>query len=512
MPAPARAGDSTAAGVLRRLRDAESGPIFDAAVSPDGLTVATATQEHGLVLWRANNGRRIARLAAEAAPLSVQYSADGSRLLTVYSDGTVRLWDARTHAVLNRMLVHPRGVRAAALSPSGRTVAGGGDNGAIHLAEAETGHVFRQLVPAAEPRGGVAGLGPPAVRTLAFSPDGNVLVSGHSHDAVAHVWDVHSGREIARLREDGNAVHAVVFSPDGATLATAADTGMEIKLWETATWQTRRALDCRGFPEHPHAFSADGRSLWTASNDAVWRWDLSTGRRLRQFTGEHRRRVTRVAAFPAGTTIVSAGEDGNAVVWDGTAMRLEQPRNERDADLRLEGPWGALAGEDAVAAYDAMWALAAVPDAAVPYLRNRLPRQEPVDAERVKRLLAELDHEQFTVRERATRELARLGDAAEPMLREHLETTTSPEAGQRIEILLDSVQLSVADADRLRAVRAIEVLERIGTPAARDALEEAFRGAPDSKLKERARATVWRLDRILSPTGPASFTPDPAGE
>ena len=493
-----------------------SGDVYAVAVSPDGRTIVTATLRGGVVLWRASGGA-ILRLAAEAPPVSVQYSADGSRLAAAYSDGTARLWDPRTGASLSRHLIHPRGVRAIALSPDARVIAGGGDDGAIHLAEAETGLLLRRIVPGPEPLAGAVARGPATVRALAFSPDGSVLVSGHSHDTVAHVWDVHSGREVARLREDGNAVHAVAFSPDGATLATAADTGREIKLWETATWQVRRTLDCRGGPEYPHAFSADGRSLWSAYDQQVWRWDLAGGRRLREFSGEHRARVTRVAAFPTGMRVVSAGEDGAAVVWDGEASLDPAGARLEAADVRLEGPWGALAGEDAAGAYEAMWAMAAVPGQSVPYLRNRLPRQDPIDADKVRRLLAELDHEQFTVRERATRDLARLGDAAEPMLREQLAITTSPEAGQRLEVLLDSVQLNVVDADKLRAARAIEVLERIGTPAARDALDEAFRGAAGSKLKERARAAVKRLDRLLAagantPTNPPGTAPSSAAQ
>jgi hypothetical protein len=143
-----------------------------------------------------------------------------------------------------------------------------------------------------------------------------------------------------------------------------------------------------------------------------------------------------------------------------------------------------------------MWALASIPDQAVPYLRNRLPVRETADADRVARLLKDLDDDRFSVRERAMKELAEMGEATEPLLREQLSAAPSPEVRQRVEVLLDSAQNAVGDADAVRALRAIEVLERIATPASRDALEEAAAGKSGARLKARAQSALRRLDRL----------------
>ena len=71
----------------------------------------------------------------------------------------------------------------------------------------------------------------------------------------------------------------------------------------------------------------------------------------------------------------------------------------------------------------------------------------------------------------------------------------------RVEVLLESVQRSVGDADAVRALRAIEVLERVGTPAARGALEELASGTSGAKLKARAQAALNRLDRLKKRPG-----------
>lgn len=495
-PLPCPAASPLPPGAIARLGEAQNGPVLDAAVSPDGSLIALATARGGLQLWRASDHTLGPVLRAETPAVSIGFSADGTRLAAAYSDGSVRLWDPRDGTLVRRLMVHPRATVVLALSPNGTILAGGGDDGMIQLVDAETANPLRRLMPVPRvPPGGVAARPAPA-RALAFAPDGGALASAHGpHYPFVHVWDPLTGREIARLTDQHNAAASVVFSPDGATVATAADTGQTITLWETATWRVRRKLDTRGMPERPATFSADGRSLWSTVANDVWRWDLPSGRRVRKFTG-HRGEVKAVMAFPQGDRIVSAGDDGSAVIWNARsgpepgATRLEA------GDARPEGLWGALAAEDAAVAYDAIWALAATPERSIPYLRNRLPRQDAANAGHVRRLIAQLDDERFTVRERATKELAELGDAAEPLLREQLSTTKSPEVGQRIEVLLDALRHTSSDADVLRALRAAEVLERIGTPDARAALQELAAGTPSAKVKDRALGAVRRLDEL----------------
>ena len=491
---------------MARLAEAGSGPVLDVAVSPDGATIAVATTRAGVQLWRASDHALASVLRAETPAVSIDYAADGTRLAAAYSDGSVRLWDPRDGSLVRRLMVHPRGTTVLALSPDGTVLAGGGDDGVIQLVDAETANPLRRLLPLPRTPPGENIARPAPVRALGFSPDGAAVVAGHGpHHPYVHVWDPASGREVARLAETGSTLTSIAFSPDGATLATGAEVGQTITLWETATWRARRKLDTRGLPERPVAFTADGRGLWSALQNQVWHRDLASGRKVRALTG-HRGGVTD-AAFPRNDRIVTAGEDGAAVVWD-TDVAADAAAPRRDAgDARPEGLWGALAAEDAAAAYDAIWALAATPEQSVPYLRNRLPRQDPADAERVRGLIAQLDDEQFTARERATKELALLGEAAEPLLREHLSTTKSPEVGQRIEVLLDALRHSASDADVLRALRTAEVLERIGTPAARAALEELAAGTASAKVRDRAAGAVRRIDCLRG--GPTAPTPAP---
>ena len=133
------AADALAPGAVLRLQDRGSGPVMDVAVSPDGATIAAGTARGDLQLWTVSDGKLANTLHAETAAVSVQFAAGGSRLVAAYSDGSVRVWDPRDGTMVKRLMVHPRGTRAVALSPDGKTLAGGGADGAIYLVETETG-------------------------------------------------------------------------------------------------------------------------------------------------------------------------------------------------------------------------------------------------------------------------------------------------------------------------------------------------------------------------------------
>jgi hypothetical protein len=129
---------------------------------------------------------------------------------------------------------------------------------------------------------------------------------------------------------------------------------------------------------------------------------------------------------------------------------------------------------------------------AVPYLAKQVRPAEGPAAARLARLIADLDAENFDDRDRATRELAALGDAAEPALRKALEGKPSAEVRQRVEGLLAKLRAGTGP-EALRRGRAVEVLERAGTPEARRALEVLAKGLPGARLTREAAAALARL-------------------
>jgi hypothetical protein len=163
----------------------------------------------------------------------------------------------------------------------------------------------------------------------------------------------------------------------------------------------------------------------------------------------------------------------------------------------LEQLWAELATADPVKAERVMARLVARPAQTVRFLRKHL-RPVPVDAGRVAQWLAELDSDQYEIRQRATHALEGLSEAVEPDLRKALAGKPSLEARRRIERLLKQVRgerLSPSE-QRRRAVSAIEVLERIGNTEARGVLAALARGAPAAALTVDAKGALERLVRV----------------
>src|SRR5262249_22811923 len=143
-----------------------------------------------------------------------------------------------------------------------------------------------------------------------------------------------------------------------------------------------------------------------------------------------------VAFSPDGRTLVSGGLDQTAQMWDvsGITGRRREPAERSPADL--EADWKDLAG-DAAAGYAALGRRLSSPGSAVAFLGKQLQSAEPVDTKRIERLIADLDDEQFQVREQATRNLEALAERAAPALRKALAGSPSAEARRRLEALLD---------------------------------------------------------------------------
>jgi hypothetical protein len=119
----------------------------------------------------------------------------------------------------------------------------------------------------------------------------------------------------------------------------------------------------------------------------------------------------------------------------------------------------------------------------------RTPRPDP---QRLAQLIADLNNDNFAVREKATQELAKLGDTVRPALTRVLAGQPSPETRRRVEQLLNLAEPSLT-AEEVRQVRCVEVLEHIGNAEARRLLKTLAGGEPGAVLTREAGASLDRL-------------------
>src|SRR5439155_24321273 len=110
------------------------------------------------------------------------------------------------------------------------------------------------------------------------------------------------------------------------------------------------------------------------------------------------------------------------------------------------------------------------------------------DAARVRELIRQIDSPRFAERQQAIRELETIADSAAGQLRTALTDAPPLEVRQTLQRILD--RLEAGTPESLRAIRAVEVLEYIATPAAREHLKALAGGAPAAALTDAAAAAL----------------------
>ncbi|MGD0347597.1 MAG: protein kinase [Terracidiphilus sp.] len=280
---------------------AQSDAILSVAFSGDSQTLATASHDNTIQLWKTSTDRAMNTLQDHVN--AIAFSPDGHALAAGDWDKNVQLWGVPNGQILDTMDGHTGPVLAVAFSPDGHTVASGSSDKTVRLWNVATGKTRNLLT------GHTAD-----VRSVAFSPDGHMVASGSADDTI-NLWDASSGKLLNTLKAHTRPVNAVVFSPDGRTLASASD-DMSIILWDPSTGAVQRTLHGHTDAVRSVAFSPDGRTLVSGSDDTTVRlWSVSSGAVLTTLQG-HAGAVTSVAFSPDGTTLASGSADTSIRLWD----------------------------------------------------------------------------------------------------------------------------------------------------------------------------------------------------
>ena len=252
----------------------------------------------------------------------------------------------------------------------------------------------------------------------------------------------------------------------------------------------------------PWRSGADGRLFAAAGTDALHVWEASTGKRVLHLQDKGRFTPLQYDGFPTclawspdGKLLATGHGIGTVLLWDMTKawQALAPPAGPGDT----AACWEALGDFDPKKAYAAIDQLASVADKSLPLLRQKLVPVK-VEPKWLASRLADLNNDNFAIREAAQRDLDKVAEAVESDLRRMLEKPPSLEVRNRLLAILKPLEagnVAVQSPDQLRQLRGITVLERIGSKEAQTLLGELAAGAVDAPLTREARAALQRLGK-----------------
>jgi WD40 repeat protein len=311
--------------------------VFAVAYSPDGQQLASASGDRTVKLWTIHDGRCLTTFTGHTDWVrSVAFSPDGKTLASSGVDHTIRIWnisqlgDGRdggdggdrgdggansqqliANSLLQSKIQNPKSkiltdhsgwVRSIAFSPDGEVLASASSDRTIKLWDYETGDCLRTYT-------GHQG----SIYSIAFSVAGDLIVSG-SGDRTVKFWDCYGDTCVKTLYGQTNEVCCVAVNSDNQTIACVS-LDQTMRLWNYHNSQCLKTWYGHTDWALPVAFSTDGNFLASGSNDKTVRlWHWQTGECLKTLQG-HTDFIYSVAFHPSEAILASGSTDLSIRLW-----------------------------------------------------------------------------------------------------------------------------------------------------------------------------------------------------
>lgn len=274
--------------------------------------VSSHSRSGGLKIWDFVTGKQIAEIKNTPATGGLSCSPDGKMIATGHYDKVVRLWSAKSGALLTEIKTHSGPLKAVAFTPDSKGLFTGGEDKTLK---------FRNVQEVSDAR--LLAHNPAYFHNVAFTHDGSRLITGDDAQ-IARIHDPNTGTELDKLEghlrlplalNDPVAMIKVAVSPTGGYFASSGYDGT-VRTWDEKTGKPLHVFDAHTRGLYGVTISADGRYIASGGSDTLVRvWDTVTGRELHTLRG-HARRISAAAFSPQGKYLATCDEQGVLKLWD----------------------------------------------------------------------------------------------------------------------------------------------------------------------------------------------------
>jgi WD40 repeat protein len=509
-------------GAVRSTMAGHCGPVTAMQFALDGKSLISASSDAQVITWNVTTGKsdRDVRLGPPiddirsklpiAAPLALSQSGRFAAL-NLAKDGTYVMSLPENKQVFWLPAANSSANPPMAFSPDGAYFGCGDEGGGMTVSATKDG---REIVDVAD-----------ANRTIiraAFSPDNKHLaiidkaapnVPGLTQPARVRLLSLPSGKLVTAVAdiETGAVAPFLTFSGDGSLLVVAHPAAIQVFKMPTGALLgdlvKTRIVGLSPAAAAAPVFSPDSRLLATAIGTPSTFVDGqpsvqpgAIGHRVQLLeiaSGRPRHELAMLGPLPGvmafspdGRWLATASRDTSIVLWP-----LRESVDPKQPLPAMNLVWLDLNSREGRTVEQALNAMTASGDRAVEFIEKNLKpattRKAP--AKKIADLIAKLEDDDPGTRERATQELVELGSLAEPALRKAMAARIGPEALRRARQIVQRIDSASPALANLQAIRAVEALERIASPAARTLLEAFSHGDDEAPLTLHARSALARL-------------------
>jgi len=283
--------------------------VTGVAITPDGRTIAAATDDHHVSIWDAKTGEMKSQMDGHSDWVhSVVLSRDGATLASGAGDRRLCMWNVGQEQPVFEVAACKNRIAAVSMHPNSQQLAVVGFSKGLEIVNTSTGQPTQELDgPCVD------------IRTVVFSPKGDLMAAAGRNGKI-RVWNINDGASQRDIDTGGRRVRALAFSPDGSRIA-AAGNNSSIEIFDATTGENVMALATRPAKVFSLIY-LDGQHLATGGTDNnITIWNLDSKAAERQLVG-HSGTVAALACDATGQILVSGSYDTTLRIWNVTGKEV----------------------------------------------------------------------------------------------------------------------------------------------------------------------------------------------